>query len=153
MLTESTCTFNSTNCKGVIRQITNNIKILLTEEYNTETFVKDYRPVLKELGIKNDIQLTYLLFTLTIFADEGRDRRIFNKELHNEFHNKDIPYNPKEKGCTVTFAEMASKNLDVGNNRNTSLTPPVITGYTPVLKDNIWKITLYDISSICLGLT
>ncbi|POG66166.1 hypothetical protein GLOIN_2v1780935 [Rhizophagus irregularis DAOM 181602=DAOM 197198] len=104
MLTESTCTFNSTNCKGVIRQITNNIKILLTEEYNTETFVKDYRPLLKELG---------------------RDRRIFNKELHNEFHNKDIPYNPKEKGCTVTFAEMASKNLDVGNNRNTSLTPPV----------------------------
>ena len=35
-----------------------------------ETFVKDHRPELKELGIKNDVQLTYLLFILTAFADE-----------------------------------------------------------------------------------
>ena len=46
-------------------------KILPTEEYNNmETFVKDHRPELKELGIKNDVQLTYLLFTLAAFADE-----------------------------------------------------------------------------------
>ncbi|PKY51829.1 hypothetical protein RhiirA4_469094, partial [Rhizophagus irregularis] len=32
MSTESTCTFNSTDCKGVIRQITNNIKIPITNK-------------------------------------------------------------------------------------------------------------------------
>ena len=29
MSTESTCSFNSTDCKGVIRQITNNTKITI----------------------------------------------------------------------------------------------------------------------------
>src|SRR5437764_5319197 len=32
MSTESTCSFNSTDCKGVIRQITNNIKIPITNK-------------------------------------------------------------------------------------------------------------------------
>jgi len=32
MLTESTCSFNSTNCKGVIKQITNNTKIPITNK-------------------------------------------------------------------------------------------------------------------------
>ncbi|CAB4440558.1 unnamed protein product [Rhizophagus irregularis] len=46
-------------------------RILPTEEYNsTEQFVKDHRLVLKELGVKNDVQLTYLLFTLAAVADE-----------------------------------------------------------------------------------
>ncbi|EXX64656.1 hypothetical protein RhiirA5_406174 [Rhizophagus irregularis] len=45
-------------------------RILPAEEYNnTETF-KDHRPVLKELGVKNEVQLTYLLFTLDTIADE-----------------------------------------------------------------------------------
>ncbi|PKC55219.1 hypothetical protein RhiirA1_475992 [Rhizophagus irregularis] len=46
-------------------------RILPTEEYNnTETFIKDHKPVLKELGVKNEVQLTYLLFTLTAVANE-----------------------------------------------------------------------------------
>ncbi|PKY34067.1 hypothetical protein RhiirB3_497393 [Rhizophagus irregularis] len=46
-------------------------RILPTEEYNnTETFIKDHKPVLKELGVKNEVQLTYLLFTLTAIANE-----------------------------------------------------------------------------------
>ncbi|CAB4446989.1 unnamed protein product [Rhizophagus irregularis] len=46
-------------------------RILPTEEYNnTETFIKDHKPVLKELGVKNEVQLTYLLFTLAAIADE-----------------------------------------------------------------------------------
>lgn len=32
MLTESTCNFNSTDCKGIIRQITNNTKIPITQK-------------------------------------------------------------------------------------------------------------------------
>ena len=32
MSTESTCSFNSTDCKGVIRQITNNTKIPITNK-------------------------------------------------------------------------------------------------------------------------
>ncbi|POG57672.1 hypothetical protein GLOIN_2v1791484 [Rhizophagus irregularis DAOM 181602=DAOM 197198] len=45
--------------------------ILPTEEYNnTETFIKDHKPVLKELGVKNEVQLTYLLFTLAAIANE-----------------------------------------------------------------------------------
>ncbi|CAB4374277.1 unnamed protein product [Rhizophagus irregularis] len=46
-------------------------RILLAEEYNnTEPFIKDHRPVLKELGVKNEVQLTYLLFTLDTITDE-----------------------------------------------------------------------------------
>ncbi|CAB4406771.1 unnamed protein product [Rhizophagus irregularis] len=46
-------------------------RILPTEEYNsTEQFVKDHRPVLKELGVKNDVHFTYLLFTLAAVTDE-----------------------------------------------------------------------------------
>ncbi|CAB4433912.1 unnamed protein product [Rhizophagus irregularis] len=46
-------------------------RILLTEEYNnTETFIKNHKPVLKELGVKNEVQLTYLLFTLAAVTDE-----------------------------------------------------------------------------------
>ncbi|CAB4445803.1 unnamed protein product [Rhizophagus irregularis] len=46
-------------------------RILPTEEYNnTETFINDHKPVLKELGMKDEVQLTYLLFTLTAVADE-----------------------------------------------------------------------------------
>ncbi|PKY54192.1 hypothetical protein RhiirA4_472861 [Rhizophagus irregularis] len=44
--------------------------ILPTEEYNNiETFIKDHKPILKELGIKNEVQLVYL-FTLAAVADE-----------------------------------------------------------------------------------
>uniref|UniRef100_U9UTI3 Uncharacterized protein n=1 Tax=Rhizophagus irregularis (strain DAOM 181602 / DAOM 197198 / MUCL 43194) TaxID=747089 RepID=U9UTI3_RHIID len=95
---------------------------------------------------------------------------------------KATPYIPKGKGHTVTFAEMASRNLDTSSNCDTFLTPPgnrqkvnmtkhsasnsktqlaknkqqhappkeiqsVITGYDPVLKDNVQKITLYNIPS------
>ncbi|CAB4424949.1 unnamed protein product [Rhizophagus irregularis] len=46
-------------------------RILPTEEYNsTEQFVKDHRPVLKELGVKNKVQLHHLLFTFAALADE-----------------------------------------------------------------------------------
>ncbi|EXX62682.1 hypothetical protein RhiirA5_425444 [Rhizophagus irregularis] len=46
-------------------------RILPTKEYNnTENFVKDYRSVLKELGVKNEVQLTYLLFILAAVANE-----------------------------------------------------------------------------------
>ncbi|CAB4393937.1 unnamed protein product [Rhizophagus irregularis] len=45
--------------------------ILPTKEYNnTKNFVKDYRPVFKELGVKNKVQLTYLLFILATVADK-----------------------------------------------------------------------------------
>ena len=45
--------------------------ILPTEEYNnTETFIKSHKSVLIELGVKNEVQLVYLLFTLTTVADE-----------------------------------------------------------------------------------
>lgn len=37
---------------------------------------------------------------------------------------KAIPYTPKGKGQSVTFTEMASRNLNVSSNRDTSLTPP-----------------------------
>ncbi|CAB4404109.1 unnamed protein product [Rhizophagus irregularis] len=33
---------------------------------------------------------------------------------------KAVPYIPKGKGRTVTFAEIASRNLNAGSNRNTS---------------------------------
>ncbi|CAB4478161.1 unnamed protein product [Rhizophagus irregularis] len=45
--------------------------ILLTEEYNnTETFIKDHKPVLKEFDMKNEVQLTYLLFTFAAVANK-----------------------------------------------------------------------------------
>ncbi|PKK56489.1 hypothetical protein RhiirC2_799898 [Rhizophagus irregularis] len=54
-----------TNIQGYVEHI------LPAEEYdNTENYVKDHKAVLKELGIKNDIQLTYLLFTFVTFSDE-----------------------------------------------------------------------------------
>ncbi|UZO21525.1 uncharacterized protein OCT59_013915 [Rhizophagus irregularis] len=44
-----------------------------TEEYNNiETFVKNHRTVLKELGIKNEVQIIYLLFTLAVVAKHPR---------------------------------------------------------------------------------
>ncbi|CAB4408772.1 unnamed protein product [Rhizophagus irregularis] len=46
-------------------------RILLTEEYNnTELFVKEHRSTLKELGIKHEVHLHYLLFILASIADE-----------------------------------------------------------------------------------
>ncbi|CAB4404108.1 unnamed protein product [Rhizophagus irregularis] len=46
-------------------------RILPTEEYNnTETFIRDHKPVLKKLGVKNEVQLTYLLFTFAAVTDE-----------------------------------------------------------------------------------
>ncbi|CAB4393964.1 unnamed protein product [Rhizophagus irregularis] len=95
---------------------------------------------------------------------------------------KAISYIPKGKKHTVMFAEMASRNLDVGSNYDTfsisssnrqknnvtkrnvfdskaELTKKkqqraspkeiqsVMTRYIPILKDNIWEITLYDILS------
>ncbi|CAB4495433.1 unnamed protein product [Rhizophagus irregularis] len=46
-------------------------RILPTEKYNnTKTFIKDHKPVLKELSVKNEIQLTYLLFTLAAIANK-----------------------------------------------------------------------------------
>ncbi|CAB4434701.1 unnamed protein product [Rhizophagus irregularis] len=168
-------------------------RILPTDEYNnTETFVRDHRPVLKELGVKNDVQLTYLLFTLAAIADEYEvslknyidktiqeqvaqfestesandtpvstfvqlmETEIFEnvkhqsmdvelddqntehqskdviaksstknfKKSHTKLNAKATPYTPRGKGRTVTFAEMASRNLDVGSNCDTSPTPP-----------------------------
>ncbi|CAB4426698.1 unnamed protein product [Rhizophagus irregularis] len=95
-----------------------------------------------------------------------------SKKSSTKLNAKATPYTPKGKGRTVTFAEMASRNLDVSSNRDTSLTPPsnratnyeikrkasdskaqlakkkqqrappkeiqsVMTGYDPVLKDNV----------------
>ncbi|EXX52623.1 uncharacterized protein OCT59_017424 [Rhizophagus irregularis] len=37
---------------------------------------------------------------------------------------KATPYIPKEKGCTVTFAKMTFRNLDIGSNHDTFPTPP-----------------------------
>ncbi|CAB4427890.1 unnamed protein product [Rhizophagus irregularis] len=47
-----------------------------------------------------------------------------SKKSSTKLNAKAVPYTPKGKGRTVTFAEMASRNLDVGSNRDTSLTPP-----------------------------
>ncbi|POG75532.1 hypothetical protein GLOIN_2v1770186 [Rhizophagus irregularis DAOM 181602=DAOM 197198] len=48
--------------------------------------------------------------------------------------------------------KITSRNLDVESNCDISLTLPeiqsVMTGYTPELKDNVQKITLYNILSI-----
>ncbi|CAB4382628.1 unnamed protein product [Rhizophagus irregularis] len=105
------------------------------------------------------------------------------RQSFTKLNAKATPYTPKEKGhSTITFAEMAFGKLDVGSNRDISLTPPsnklknnatkhtasdskaqlakkkqqhvppkeipsVMTGYNPVLKDNVCKITLYNIPS------
>ncbi|GBC16410.2 hypothetical protein GLOIN_2v1791484 [Rhizophagus irregularis DAOM 181602=DAOM 197198] len=61
--------------------------ILPTEEYNnTETFIKDHKPVLKELGVKNEVQLTYLLFTLAAIANEYEEQmaQFESTELAND---------------------------------------------------------------------
>ncbi|PKK59729.1 hypothetical protein RhiirC2_794410 [Rhizophagus irregularis] len=168
-------------------------RILPTEEYNnTETFIKDHKPVLKELDMKNEVQLTYLLFTLTAVTNKYKislknyinkiiqeqvaqfksteiandtpvliqvqpiETEIFENvkyQLIDVKHNdqntkhqledviaksltknsktsstklnaKATPYTPKGKGCNVTFTEMASRNLDIGSNHDTSLTSP-----------------------------
>lgn len=45
--------------------------ILPPKEYNNiEQYVKYHRNVLKKLGIKNNVYLTYLLFTFVTFANE-----------------------------------------------------------------------------------
>ncbi|PKB92950.1 hypothetical protein RhiirA5_442842 [Rhizophagus irregularis] len=140
-------------------------RILPTEKYNnTKTFIKDHKPVLKELSVKNEIQLTYLLFTLAAIANKITpvltlvqlliETEIFENVKHQlmdvEYDDQNIEYQskdviaesstknskksytklnakniPKEKGRIVTFAEMASRNLDADSNCNTSLTPPV----------------------------
>ncbi|CAB4422512.1 unnamed protein product [Rhizophagus irregularis] len=229
------------------------MRLMPMEEYNsTEQFVKDHRHVLKEIGMKNDVQLTYLLFILNNiivehdtsmknYIDETFQKQVAqfeateisndtpvsslvqqmeteifenvehqsmdvehddqntkhqsedviaesstknSKKSSTKLNAKAIPYTPKGKGRTVTFAEMASRNLDVGSNRDTSPSPPgnrlkmknseikrkvsdskaqpakkkqqhappkeiqsVMTGYDPVLKDNVREITLYDIPS------
>ncbi|EXX76696.1 hypothetical protein RirG_030740 [Rhizophagus irregularis DAOM 197198w] len=168
-------------------------RILLTEEYNnTKNFVKNHKPVLKELDVKNEVQLIYLLFTLATVADEYEvslknyiektiqeqvvqfkptelandipvsikvqlmETEIFenveyqlmdveyndqntehqledviaesstknSKQSSTKLNVKTIPYTPKGKRRTVTFAEMAFRNLDVSSNHNTFLTPP-----------------------------
>ncbi|EXX60826.1 hypothetical protein RirG_176410 [Rhizophagus irregularis DAOM 197198w] len=135
--------------------------ILLTEEYNnTETFIKDHKPVLKEFDMKNEVQLTYLLFTFAAVANnintstadgygnfenvkhqlmdvEHNDQNTEHqskdmipesstknsKKSSTKLNTKAIPYTPKGKGHTVTFAEIVSRNLDVGSNHDTSPTP------------------------------
>ncbi|PKC67138.1 hypothetical protein RhiirA1_510458 [Rhizophagus irregularis] len=143
--------------------------ILLTEEYNnTETFIKDHKPVLKEFDMKNEVQLTYLLFTFAAVANkyEVSLKNYINKiiqeqvaqfestELANntpvstqnskksstKLNTKAIPYTPKGKGHTVTFAEIVSRNLDVGSNHDTSPTPS-----SNRLKMNVTKRIVSDI--------
>ncbi|GBC13175.1 hypothetical protein GLOIN_2v1762074 [Rhizophagus irregularis DAOM 181602=DAOM 197198] len=227
------------------------MRLMPMEEYDSkDQFVKDHKLVLKELGVKNAVQLIYLLFILNDilaehdtsmknYIDETFQKQVVQFEAtevsndtpvstlvqlmeteifenvehqlmdveHDDQNNehlledviaesstknskksstklnaKAIPYTPKGKGRTITFAEMASRNLDADSNRDTSLTPPgnrpknneikrkmsnsqaqlakkkqqhtspkeiqsVMTRYDPVLKDNIWEITLYDIPS------
>ncbi|CAB5383285.1 unnamed protein product [Rhizophagus irregularis] len=150
------------------------------------------KPVLKELDMKNEVQLTYLLFTLTAVTNKYKislknyinkiiqeqvaqfksteiandtpvliqvqpiETEIFENvkyQLIDVKHNdqntkhqledviaksltknsktsstklnaKATPYTPKGKGCNVTFTEMASRNLDIGSNHDTSLTSP-----------------------------
>ncbi|UZO15066.1 uncharacterized protein OCT59_006502 [Rhizophagus irregularis] len=177
-------------------------RILPAEEYNnTETF-KDHRPVLKELGVKNEVQLTYLLFTLDTIADEYEvslknyidktiqkqlmETEIFenvehqlidvehddqntehqlenvmaesltkNSKSFTKLNAKAISYTPKGKDVLLHLQKWPSgiymhKVLQLKKKQQHA--PPkeiqsVMTGYDPVLKDNIWEITLYDIPS------
>ncbi|GBC20179.2 hypothetical protein GLOIN_2v1796889 [Rhizophagus irregularis DAOM 181602=DAOM 197198] len=169
-------------------------RILPAEEYNnTETF-KDHRPVLKELGVKNEVQLTYLLFTLDTIADDINttevqlmETEIFenvehqlidvehddqntehqlenvmaesltkNSKSFTKLNAKAISYTPKGKDVlsktnnVTKHTASNSKVLPVKKKQQHA--PPkeiqsVMTGYDPVLKDNIWEITLYDIPS------
>ncbi|PKY30290.1 hypothetical protein RhiirB3_447304 [Rhizophagus irregularis] len=169
------------------------MRLMPMKEYDSkDQFVKDNRPVLKELGVKNAVQLIYLLFILNdILAEHDTSKKNYINETFQEqvvqfeatevsndtpvstlvqpmeteiFENvehqsmdvkhddqniehlsenviaesssknskmssiklnaKAIPYTSKEKGRTVTFAEMASRNLDAGSNRDTSPIPP-----------------------------
>ncbi|CAB4433911.1 unnamed protein product [Rhizophagus irregularis] len=47
-----------------------------------------------------------------------------SKKSFTKLNVKAISYIPKEKEHTVTFAEMAFRNLDVSSNYDASLTPP-----------------------------
>ncbi|CAB4415115.1 unnamed protein product [Rhizophagus irregularis] len=47
-----------------------------------------------------------------------------SKKSSTKLNAKATSYIPKGKGRNVTFAEMASRNLDAGSNRDTSPTPP-----------------------------
>ncbi|CAB4378573.1 unnamed protein product [Rhizophagus irregularis] len=69
--------------------INNYVKCILSaEEYNnTEKYVKDHKIVLKKLDIKNNVQLTYLLFTFTAFADEYE---IFMKSFIEKIFQKQV---------------------------------------------------------------
>ncbi|EXX53597.1 hypothetical protein RirG_242440 [Rhizophagus irregularis DAOM 197198w] len=83
---------------------------------------------------------------------------------------KTVPYIPKGKGHIVMFAEIASRNLDVGSTYDISSTPSasdskaqpvkkkqqcaspkeiqsVMTRYDLILKNNVQEITLYNIPS------
>ncbi|PKC01899.1 hypothetical protein RhiirA5_426007 [Rhizophagus irregularis] len=227
------------------------MRLMPMEEYNSkDQFIIDHKHVLKELGVKNTVQLIYLLFILNdILAEHDTSMKnyideTFQKQVaqfeatevsndtpvstliqpmeteifenvehqslinveHNdqniEHQSEDViaesstknskksvtklnakatPYTLKGKGRTVTFAEMASRNLDAGSNCDTSPSPPgnrsknnetkrkasdskaqsakkkqhapikeiqlVMTGYDPVLRDNVREITLYNILS------
>ncbi|PKC04770.1 hypothetical protein RhiirA5_421802 [Rhizophagus irregularis] len=59
-----------------------------------------------------------------------------SKKNSTKLNAKAIPYIPKEKGCTITFAEMAFRNLDVGSNHNTFL-----TSFSNRQKNNVTKHT------------
>ncbi|CAB4426038.1 unnamed protein product [Rhizophagus irregularis] len=167
--------------------------MLSAKEYNnTETFIKNYKLILKELGIKNKVQLIYLLFTFDTVANkykvslknfiekiiQEQVAQFTSSELTNdtpvliqvqpmeteifeniEYQSMDVehdnqnteyqseeviaesstknskksstklnvkarPYTLKGKGRTVTFAEITSRNLNVGSNCDTFLTPP-----------------------------
>ncbi|EXX62901.1 uncharacterized protein OCT59_019341 [Rhizophagus irregularis] len=69
--------------------INNYVKCILSaKEYNnTEKYVKDHKIVLKKLDIKNNVQLTYLLFTFTAFANEYE---IFMKSFIEKTFQKQV---------------------------------------------------------------
>ncbi|PKK59351.1 hypothetical protein RhiirC2_794949 [Rhizophagus irregularis] len=126
-------------------------RILPTEEYNNiETFVKDYRTVLKELGIKNEstelannmpISIQVQLMEMKIFENiehqlmdaeqyyipiRGCDCRIFNNKFKmssTKLNAKVELYTSKEKKWTVTFAKMVFRNIDVNSNCDIFLIP------------------------------
>ncbi|CAB4444737.1 unnamed protein product [Rhizophagus irregularis] len=49
-----------------------------------------------------------------------------SSKSYTKLNAKAISYTLKGKGCTVTFAEMASRNLDIGSEHDTFLYPVIL---------------------------
>ncbi|CAB4446988.1 unnamed protein product, partial [Rhizophagus irregularis] len=64
------------------------------------------------------------MWNITIKTLNTKSSTKNSKKSVTKLNAKATPYTPKGKGRTVTFAEMVSRNLDAGSNRDSSPTPP-----------------------------